>query len=333
MIFSLSPHQQQDYKMDSQGKDTELEITKIGVSNSGDNLRTDQKPNLRADQLAKKKLLEQTKKLSNKLKVLKNLKNPGLEGREFIFYIVLIVVCSIFLLYTIIQHVILLLQAQNNPASSLSYETSLTYPEIALLVCPHFLVNINAAQNGETLRVVPHLDVFQFNAGGSRTSKFTSSEGNKADGKSFPFIPYDPTNIDLTKVYEPTPIDMAFYQKTTIGCIMMTPSGINSTINSGTSDLRTSLDQISMDKDQDQIAQLTVGMFCMVSINGGEFIRKNEYCPDYTPLLVTAISIEDGDFNFNKDLIWNFQHPCNDSPAKYCACLVLLFFLFFFFLL
>ena len=67
--------------MDSQGKDTELEITKIGVSNSGDSLQ--------ADQLAKKKLLEQTKKLSNTLKVLKNLKNPGLEGREFIFYIVL----------------------------------------------------------------------------------------------------------------------------------------------------------------------------------------------------------------------------------------------------
>jgi hypothetical protein len=244
--------------------------------------------------------------------------------------------CSIFFLYTIIQHVILLLQAQNNPASSLSYETSLTYPEIALLVCPHFLVNINAVQNGETLRVVPHLDVFQFNAGGSRTSKFTSSEGNKADGKSFPFIPFDPTNIDLTKVYEPTPIDMAFYQKTTIGCIMMTPSGVNSTINSGTSDLRTSLDQINMGKDQDQIAQLTVGMFCMVSINGSEFTRNNEYCPDHTPLLVSAISIEDGDFNFNKDLIWIFNILVMillQNIVRVWCCFFFCFFFFVFFFL
>ena len=96
--------------MDSQGEDTELELTKIGVNNSGDSLRTDQKAKLRADQRAKKKLLEQTKKLSNKLNLTN--RNPGLAGREIPFFYLVVLGCSIFLLYTIIQNIILLLQAQ-----------------------------------------------------------------------------------------------------------------------------------------------------------------------------------------------------------------------------
>ena len=313
--------------MDSQGEDTELELTKIGVNNSGDSLRTDQKANLRADQKAKKKLLEQTKKLSNKLNLTN--RNPGLAGREIPFFYLVVLGCSIFLLYTIIQNIILLLQAQNSPASSLSHETATAYPKIALLVCPHFLVNQNVTNvEGTNYRVVPHLEVFQLNAGGSRTSKFTSSEGNEVEGTNFPYIPVDATD-SLTKVYEPAPIDMAFYQKTAIGCIMMTPSGVNETINSGTNDLRTSLDQLTMGRDQDQIAQLTVGMYCTVSINGGEPIRDNNACPEHTPLLVSAISTEESDFNKTRGLKWNFQHPCNDSPAKYCAFdLVMLSFVF-----
>ena len=182
--------------MDSQGEDTELELTKIGVNNSG----TDQKAKLRADQKAKKKLLEQTKKLSNKLNLTN--RNPGLAGREIPFFYLVVLGCSIFLLYTIIQNILLLLQALNSPASSLSHETATAYPKIALLVCPHFLVNQNVTNvEGTNYRVVPHLEVFQLNAGGSRTSKFTSSEGNEVEGTNFPYIPVDATNIGAFQIF------------------------------------------------------------------------------------------------------------------------------------
>lgn len=232
---------------------------------------------------------------------------------------------------TIVQNIVGLLRAQNDPATSLSYEKTLTYPSFALLVCPNFLVNQRYFLFGkEALRIVPHLEIFKQRGekwGGSSSNMFTSSEGNKLLGTEFPFIPLNETNI----LVEPKPIDMAFYQKTAINCLALSPNGITNSIDSG--NLRLSMDYVNQHLDQDQIATLTVGMYCMVSRDGGEFVRDNTYCPADTPLLISAFSTEEDDFDKQQDLVWNFKHPCRNSPPNFCTLWWCPFFLSFFFVL
>jgi len=167
--------------------------------------------------------------------------------------------------------------------------------------------------------------------GGSSSNKFTSSEGNKLFGTEFPFIPLNETNKQTTTLVEPKPIDMAFYQKTAINCLALSPNGITNSIDSG--NLRLSMDYVNQHLDQDQIATLTVGMYCMVSRNGGEFVRDNTMCPADTPLLISAFSTEEGDFDKQQDLVWNFKHPCRDLPPNFCTWWWCPFLLSFFFVL
>ena len=116
---------------------TEQELTTaVGIASDDDN----SSGRLRA----KKKLQEQSKKLqeqSKKLQTKFTSSNPGLEGRELSLFTLVVLGCIVFLLYTIVQNIVGLLRAQNDPATSLSYEKTLTYPSFALLVCPNFLVN------------------------------------------------------------------------------------------------------------------------------------------------------------------------------------------------
>jgi hypothetical protein len=318
---------------------TEQELTTaVGIASDDDNssgrLRAKKKL-----QEQSKKLQEQSKKLqeqSKKLQAKFTSSNPGLEGRELSLFTLVVLGCIVFLLYTIVQNIAGLLRAQNDPATSLSYETTLTYPSFALLVCPNFLVNQRywAPGGKETLRIVPHLEIFQQRGkkrGGSSSNMFTSSEGNKLLGTEFPFIPLNETNIQTTTLVEPKPIDMAFYQKTAINCLALSPNGITNSIDSG--NLRLSMDYVNQHLDQDQIATLTVGMYCMVSRDGGEFVRDNTYCPADTPLLISAFSTEEDDFDKQQDLVWNFKHPCRNSPPNFCTWWWCPFFLSFFFVL
>lgn len=265
-----------------------------------DTATTSDDPNLRS----KSKKSSASSFISNKLN------NKGLKGRELGLFWFVILGCVCVLISTLIQNIVSLFEAESNPATSVSYEQKNTYPNVSFLLCPHFTTTIDVG--GYSVR--PHLEIFTkrtVKEGANPTSKFTSSSGDKLDGETFKF---NSNNLASTMTVEPEPIGYKLFRNTTSGCIAMTPTGIDTNVTEKPGQgpqLSNSLNLLYNNLDQDQIAQVTVGLYCTVSENNGPYVRDNRFCSGlYINLLVSAFSTEKDDYNHSKSLAFNLQNSC-----------------------
>ena len=238
--------------------------------------------------------------------------NPGIPSKreKGLFVFVLVGIAGV-LIWSMVQQVSLYIDSQNHPASSVSYEAIEDYPNVGLLVCPHF--SLNLVKPG-SFYVKPHLDIFAERLLDSNpTMHFQSSNGDVLEGEIF--SEFEKKRVKSQTV-TPDPLPTNMYEETSAGCIVMVPSGLDMTI--GNSKLAPALAKLYIGEDQNLVGLMTVGVWCEYCEEGKECVRlpNSKLAPALNTLcskqnvLVSGFSLESGDYDTSKDIVENLKYPC-----------------------
>ena len=103
------------------------------------------------------------------------------------------------------------------------------------------------------------------------------------------------------------------FQNSTAGCIAAVPRNVDPRIVGGPS-LGQALNDLAESKPQSSIAPLVVGFYCEICHTAtGKCEIDGKHCNVHN-LMVSAFSMEPGDYDLSKDLTYNLDHPCLGIP-------------------